>query len=550
MPPNRFVERLRELFFAADAAEFEDRLGHPGIRASSNDQTANLRQLFQQLEDTDATTSIMTGCVQLLGLDRVKQRLGAHWDQVSDRAMLIAQETLNRDLGPQDVCRVLEDSSFQICFETSDDEIAKASVARISAAIEAQIAAELLGAEGNLSVRGFAAPVPYAKIRDAVDPLTALHSSLLEIRDQVSKREVKTRSLSALSSAGALFQPLWCSGGFGHTINRCLLDTVAGAAAARQLEDIKELDDLVEALSSLDCVVFAKSIEGLHGALGDSKRATILVPVHFQTLVLAEPEFLKMTGALPQSYRRSVLIDLIGVPTASSGKEVLNALKRARAIADRIVLQMSPTDRRVHNSVRNLIWGLSKNLSEFDYEDHSQAIVELSRFAEASAEHGLYSFAYGANTMGKAAAVVRAGFDYVGGTAVAHTASVPRPHARFTPLFGDARPKSMDKTAGLREHERFAPLDPKSAVTLPDGQQHACRIPNVSASGAVVICSTKVKVRDYLVIGSIPAQVVRTTKRGFAVRFLEVQQPSTVEIALRTPIAGDSLLESLRRMAA
>lgn len=135
---------------------------------------------------------------------------------------------------------------------------------------------------------------------------------------------------------------------------------------------------------------------------------------------------------------------------------------------------------------------------------------------------------------------------------MASTGPVPRPHARFKPLFGDATPKSsgLDRTAGLREHPRFAPVNPNSTLTLPNGERYDCRIPNVSASGAVVLCMVAVEAHDYVVVGSIPAQVVRTIKRGFADRFLEAQQPSAVEIALQTPIAGDKLLESLRLLSA
>jgi hypothetical protein len=309
----------------------------------------------------------------------------------------------------------------------------------------------------------------------------------------------------------------------------------------------RELDDLIDALANFDCVLFAKSIEGLHNALSDIKQATIIVPVHFQTLALRQPEFLEIAATLPLPYRRFVLLDLLGVPTAATNRDLLAALVTGRSISDRIVLQMSPADRRLDDAARRLIWGASTTLSDLDHEDPLVA-GELKRFAQLCAEHGLTSVAYGANTIGKAIAVVEADFDYVGGTAVASTNAAPRSHARFTPLFGDVLPKpgSFDRTAGVRDHARFAPLDPNSTVTLPNGERHACRIPNVSASGAVVLCAIEAKVGDYLVVGSIPAQVVRLTDRGFAVRFLEVQQRSAVEIALLTPIEGDKLLQSLR----
>jgi hypothetical protein len=545
-----FVERLKEIFTGTEKVG-TGRSRHRSLSSGvAAEQAQDLRKLIGRLEE-QSVPDVMAGCVQLLGLDQIKDRLGRQWPEVADKALSIAQRALDEHLGPEDIYRIVDDASFQICFESSDQARARDQVKRISDAIEAAIAAELGGAENRPSVRTFVSPVPYARIRDASDPLAALYANLLEIREAVNARAINRHSIPALRYAGALFQPLWSNRDFGGTKNRCLLDTLAGAAASKHLEEIEELEDLVGALANVDCVLFAKSIEGLHQALGDIKRATVIIPVHFQTLALEQQEFFDIAATLPLAYRRFVLLDLIGVPTATTSRELLKALKMGRTVTDRIVLQMSPDDRRMDQHVRGLIWGASMNLAEFDSEE-PRGVQEITRFASKAAEHGLHSFAFGANTLGKATIVVEAGFDYVGGAAVANTAPLPRSHANFKPLFGDITPKpsALQEKAGLRSHPRFAPVDPNSTVTLPSGEHHDCRVPNVSASGAVILCTLDVAVGDYLVLGSIPARVVRLMKRGFAVRFLEVQEQSAIEIALHTPIAGDKLLKSLTQLRA
>lgn len=99
----------------------------------------------------------MAGCVQLLGLDRVKERLGRKWPEFADRVLLIAQQVLDQHLGPGDIYRSIDDASFQICFESADETWAKALVATISADIEGRILSDLESAKGELSVRSFAA---------------------------------------------------------------------------------------------------------------------------------------------------------------------------------------------------------------------------------------------------------------------------------------------------------------------------------------------------------------------------------------------------------
>jgi hypothetical protein len=546
-----FVERLKGFFGGSDKAPGQQRPYRAASPADAATQAQDLRNLIGRLDEQNIA-DVMAGCVQLLGLDQIKERLGPKWPVVADKALLMAQMALDEHLSPGDIYRLVDDASFQICFESSDEAFATAQVRKISDAIEQKIELELGSAENALTVQTFVSRVPSARIRDARDPLAALYANLLEIRDAVNSRAINRHNIPALRYAGALFQPLWSNQDFGGTKNRCVLDNLAGAAASKHLDEIEDLEDLVGALANLDCVLFAKSIEGLHQALGDVKRATIIIPVHFQTLAHEQQEFLDIAGTLPLAYRRFVLLDLIGVPTATTSRELLKALKMGRTVTDRILLQMSPDDRRMDQNVRGMVWGVSANLGEIDSDD-PRGVQELRRFAYKAAEYGLHSFAFGANTLGKATIVVEAGFDYVGGAAVANTVPIPRPHANFKPLFGDvtAKPPSAGEgKPGLRSHPRFAPFDPNSTVTLPSGEHHECRVPNVSASGAVILCGHSAGVGDYLVLGSIPAQVVRLVDRGFAVRFLEVQEQSAIEIALHTPISGDSLLKNLRDLAA
>jgi hypothetical protein len=512
------------------------------------DDHANVDKLLERLDAQDPPPFVMAGCVALLGLDAVQARLGSRWEDVADRALLIAQEVLDQHLSGGDIYRQVDEATFQICFETSDETRASFEVNRISAAIESAL--NLAGAGEELTVDTFVAPVRSERVRGVRDPLSVLHANLLEIRDAVNARSMRQHSIPALRYAGALFQPLWSNRDFGRTKNRCVLDTLAGAAAAKHLEEIQELDDLVEALANIDCVIFAKSIEGLHHALSDVKRATIVIPVHFQTLAAQQQDFLELAKTLPLQYRRFVLLDVIGVPTAATSRELLRAAQTGRTITDRIVLQLSPSDHRLNENIKPMLWGVSISLGELDCED-SQIARELARFALLASEVGLYSFSYGANTIAKAAAAVEAGFDYVGGSAVHNTVPVPRPHTRFTAYFGDPISKSSgsDRKAGIREHPRFAPLDPNSTITMLDGDQHICRIANVSASGAVILSSLPLQVGAYLAVGSLPAQVVRLSRRGFAVRFLEVQRPSVVEIALQTPLEGEQLLTNLRALS-
>jgi len=104
---------------------------------------------------------------------------------------------------------------------------------------------------------------------------------------------------------------------------------------------------------------------------------------------------------------------------------------------------------------------------------------ELQTFATHCAELDLLSYAYGANTIGRAVGAVQAGFDYVAGAAVQNMSPTPRPHSGFVPLFGNAVPDRQDGEE-RRLSTRFTPGDPNCIVELPNGERVECCRPLIS----------------------------------------------------------------------
>ena len=544
MRTDYLLKRVRDLFIKSKGP------GAPVAAVVAAPGNNDIAGLVSQIR-ARKSSAVMAGCVLLVGLDEIRARLGQEWNTLADRATAIAEEVLRQFLGPQDVFQLLPNGAFQVCFETQDEAFAHFQVQRIAARIEERIRLELQHGASMVSIESFAASVDAKSFTEPADPLAALHASLLDIRDQVSDRVAKRHRITALRYASALFQPLWPSRAFGKTINRSVLDSWVGSAAAEHLTALETRDELIEALANLDCVLFAKSVEGLHQALGDIKQASVMVPVQFQTLLAAPPEFIELGAALPPPYRKFLLLDVIGVPSLASASDLLKVVQTAREITERVVLQVAPWDPRLNDGVRGATWGLSISLGEAEGENLQMA-SELERFGREARLAGLASFAYGANTIGKAEAAYAAQFNYLGGAAVHSTLATPRSHARFAPLFGDRRSSSTaeDDRAELRAHPRFVPLNTQALIFLPDGRQTRCRIANVSASGAVVLTFVALGVGDYLAIGAIGAQVVRVTRGGFAVQFLEVQQVSTLESALQAKTADAQLIGILQELEA
>ena len=70
-----------------------------------------------------------------------------------------------------------------------------------------------------------------------------------------------------------------------------------------------------------------------------------------------------------------------------------------------------------------------------------------------------------------------------------------------------------------RRHERIAPRDRNTTLTLPGGREHLARIIDVSRSGAALAIDVTPPIGTPVTVGSRPAQVVRQFSGGLAVEF-------------------------------
>ena len=101
-----------------------------------------------------------------------------------------------------------------------------------------------------------------------------------------------------------------------------------------------------------------------------------------------------------------------------------------------------------------------------------------------------------------------------------------------------------------RKHPRFVPPHPHSTVTLADGSVHPCHIIDLSASGIAVSAAVQPEVGVPLAVGTCIGRVVRLLPDGFAVQFVELQNPRDLDrLILRAahkPATSDA--NSLRPM--
>lgn len=87
-----------------------------------------------------------------------------------------------------------------------------------------------------------------------------------------------------------------------------------------------------------------------------------------------------------------------------------------------------------------------------------------------------------------------------------------------------------------REHKRILPRDPRTLLTLGDGTQMPCFVIDISQSGIAVSADIWPSLGTPMAVGKLVGRVVRYLDVGFALQFIELQDPEKLEILMAPPV--------------
>jgi PilZ domain len=80
-----------------------------------------------------------------------------------------------------------------------------------------------------------------------------------------------------------------------------------------------------------------------------------------------------------------------------------------------------------------------------------------------------------------------------------------------------------------RRHGRFAPRNPYARLTMPNGVNIACRIIDMSESGAGIASEERPPIGALVTVGRVTGRVVRHLEDGFAIEFTRLQHADFLE---------------------
>src|SRR5215475_13213303 len=135
-------------------------------------------------------------------------------------------------------------------------------------------------------------------------------------------------------------------------------------------------------------------------------------------------------------------------------------------------------------------------------------------------------------------ALLAPGIGNVGDRVIAYLDHIGRVEGKITRIIDNGFAMTVGATARNRDilnlpedrrHDRIVPRNPIALMTLEDGSKMTCRIIDLSLSGAAIAAETKPPLKSQVMLGMVPARVVRNLEEGFAIEFIHEQLAETLE---------------------
>ena len=390
--------------------------GNPASGQPASGQKDNFRDELRSIGRQAAPGTLLAGHISLLGLDRIKEKLGSNWDRLAARVDRIAQTTIKRYLVPGDIFTQWKGSSYVLVFSTLGPEQARMKCRLISN----EISKALLGEENaeNIEVKTVVVKLDHTF---HIEDLGSLDKILTQANEPQEPQTIETEQKHAAPvqqppQRRFAFRPMWNPRKRVLSSYRCVVTGTSKVLAA----DPKEVEEL-------DFAAAEHVLDELDAILADRRVLLLGLPVHFETLSVGvtQRRYMELLAKrLTPDRARYALIALLDPPDGvvqSRLSQLLSPLRRyCRGIVATVNIDTPELGIFAAAGVHAVGFDVAaKSLPELTVMHH------MNRFARAGERHNFGAFACGLRTTSLVAAGVGAGFTSLDGDAVAKVVDRP-----------------------------------------------------------------------------------------------------------------------------
>ncbi len=384
--------------------------------------------------------SVLSGNIHMVGLHRIRDRLGDDWPRIAERANEMALKSIQRACGPDDLHIAYDDLSFLIIFSNLSKEQAQLRCIEIVEDITRRLLGEGVSPEATEIRTGvFEADgsLIFTAINknDLVAKLTGQYTQDTQTAepDDQATAEVEAEAATgrpdfsafqldrqkALASIQVLYQPMW-------NLRHKAIVSYFATASARNVFSKNLWDDMVRrnfshVLTSLEVDIFVAhmALRTFTNRIANGPRIMVGWPVHFETLAnrTSRNAFMEFCREIPEGIRQLLIMEVDGLPEGIPNSRVLEIVGVLRPFCRVLIIRVPVEFKRFDSFNGSRIGGIGFSLSGLPSRD-SQRMAMMDRFVGNASRAGLRSYVHGLNTRAQLLAAATAGFDWVNGAAV------------------------------------------------------------------------------------------------------------------------------------
>tara|TARA_R110000787_G_scaffold44210_7_gene108597 strand:+ start:24028 stop:25356 length:1329 start_codon:yes stop_codon:yes gene_type:complete len=279
----------------------------------------------------EALENLITGSIQIIGLDEVKAQYAEQWGQIKHNVMEIADAYISRKLGRHDIFVPLDEGHFALLFAEATRKQALEKSKVIAQDLVNKLFGELPGGE-LISVE---AAMLEIEDFDGLDRIRSLDGLVKCFREAIGKaKERESRSFQERETElNVRFRPL-INGRKGFV---GMYEAVSMTETNGEKEDVTDDDPLFNASprlrAEMDCVILREVGAVLEKLGGPGNKPVIFLTVHFETLANSyfRSKYARILASLPRYTERHLILNVqdiaSGVPN-SRYRQIFTSLRQ------------------------------------------------------------------------------------------------------------------------------------------------------------------------------------------------------------------------------
>ena len=271
----------------------------------------------------------VAGKIKLIGLEEVKESLGARWNAMAERAMASAEHVIRQRCGPRDICTRMADGGFLICFgDCSEDEAALRA-----ATIARDIRNKLIGDGDGTSAADVSSIAASIEVADVPGQSTDALAAIIDERINTRLAEIEAKARDTLKTAllSRTFR-------LEQVRSRRTHDVVAQFVKL-QVEQENRIVAAYSALSmadrqnfDLDRLMLGHAADQALAQISSGGARLIMVNLDFEVFLDRRriERYLGACGALDPRLRERLVVLLYGMPRGFPKSRMLECVLRLR----------------------------------------------------------------------------------------------------------------------------------------------------------------------------------------------------------------------------